>query len=391
MPVEIASPARLKWFFWLSMALIAVVSLISFYSTNRLIALSARAERTQAILGELNRFLSDLERVETGARGYVITGDARFLAAQKAGPNEAERTLRRLQVLGSGDARLGRRLDRMRAFNRRRTELAEALVARRAERAGAAALIPALQASKANMDQARREVGATFAAEAATQRTYQRAVERQAVFANFAMALAVAVSLALIVRLFAIQRREIARRRRAEDELKTLNAELEDRVEARSADVARSRELLDAVIENMPDPVILKDASAGFRYVLVNAAAQKLMGMAHAELIGHVDHEIFPEDQAAISRSTPNSAMGRRSSSICRAPARRGPRRRRPRRAARRRRRPAMKRSWSSRTTQRSAARCCASSGTSAMPRSRRRTAKPRSPSCAAAANSICC
>ena len=68
------------------------------------------------------------------------------------------------------------------------------------------------------------------------------------------------------------------RRRGGRGRLKRLNAELEERVEARTVEVARSRALLDAVIENMPDPLVLKDAGDEFRYVLVNRAGEQLMG-----------------------------------------------------------------------------------------------------------------
>ena len=298
MPIEIHSLARQKLILWLSILLIAGVSALSFYSTNRLIALSARAERTQNILGELNRFMSDLQGIETGARGYVITGDPNFLAPQKAGAVEADRTLGRLRALAQGDRRLHQSLDRMEALSRGRVVLADALIARRARGLEAQALIPDLEEGKAGMDQIRREVGSAFADQAAGQRRHELDIERQVLLTNGLMAAGVVASLGLILWLFAIRGREIGRRRRAEDELKMLNAELEDRVEARTAEVERSHELLDAVIENMPATVALKDITDNGRYVLFNRAGEKLLGMARADVIGRVDLDFMPPDQA---------------------------------------------------------------------------------------------
>jgi len=297
-PIEIHSLARQKLILWLSILLIAAVSALSFYSSNRLIALSERAERTQAILGELNRFMSDLQGIETGARGYVITGDPNFLAPQKTGAVETDRTLRRLRALANGDRPLRRKLDRMEALSRQRIVLAEALIARRARGLQAPALIPALEEGKAGMDQIRREVGSTFAAEAAGQRQHELDIERQVLLTNGLMVAGVVASLGLILWLFAIRGREIGRRRRAEDELKALNAELEDRVEARTAEVERSHELLDAVIENMPATVALKDITDNGRYVLFNRAGERLLGMDRADVIGRVDCDFMPHDQA---------------------------------------------------------------------------------------------
>ena len=53
--------------------------------------------------------MSDLQGVETGARGYVITGDARYLAPHRAGVAEASGTLRRLRGLARWDARAAAR------------------------------------------------------------------------------------------------------------------------------------------------------------------------------------------------------------------------------------------------------------------------------------------
>ena len=148
------------------------------------------------------------------------------------------------------------------------------------------------------MDQIRRQADSIIAAEQDVHRDRARAVARQVQVTNIILVVGVALSLAAMIWLFTIRGREMARRRRAEDELRTLNAELEDRVQERTAEVNRSRELLDAVIENMPDALILKDADDDFRYVLVNRAGERLMGKDRSEIVGRVDHELFPEDQA---------------------------------------------------------------------------------------------
>ncbi len=59
-----------------------------------------------------------------------------------------------------------------------------------------------------------------------------------------------------------------------------------------------SEQELDAIIENLPLMVFLKDAESG-RFVRFNRAGEKLLGIERKRIIGHTDHEIFPSEQAA--------------------------------------------------------------------------------------------
>ena len=107
-------------------------------------------------------------------------------------------------------------------------------------------------------------------------------------------------------------------RRKAEDELKHLNAELESRVAQRTAelsmalagrtaeiverkhaeDAARASEcFLSSIIENIPDTIFVKEA-ATLNFVRFNKAAERLLGYRREELIGRSVHELFPADEA---------------------------------------------------------------------------------------------
>jgi CHASE3 domain sensor protein len=115
MPIRNPSLFQQKLVFWVSLLLLITVSAVSFVSTNRLISLSARAEQSQSILTELNRYLSHLQDVETGTRGYLITGDRRYLEPYYAGRAEVGQSLERLRLLAKSDEVLVRRLDALAA------------------------------------------------------------------------------------------------------------------------------------------------------------------------------------------------------------------------------------------------------------------------------------
>ncbi|HXW24087.1 MAG TPA: EAL domain-containing protein [Xanthobacteraceae bacterium] len=72
---------------------------------------------------------------------------------------------------------------------------------------------------------------------------------------------------------------DVTERVRAEDELR------------------RTRAFLDAVVENIPAMLFVKEAKE-HRYVLFNRAGEELLGIARAELIGRNDHDLFPKREA---------------------------------------------------------------------------------------------
>lgn len=75
----------------------------------------------------------------------------------------------------------------------------------------------------------------------------------------------------------------------------------EDFTEQRRAEriLERTEQFLVAVIENVPEGIIAKDART-LRYVFVNRAAEKMMGMPRAEIIGKTARELFPAQSAEL-------------------------------------------------------------------------------------------
>jgi len=72
---------------------------------------------------------------------------------------------------------------------------------------------------------------------------------------------------------------DITERKRAEDELRRMNA------------------FLDSVVENIPNMIFLKDA-VNLRFVRFNRAGEDLLGYSRNDLLGKNDYDFFPKDQA---------------------------------------------------------------------------------------------
>jgi len=75
---------------------------------------------------------------------------------------------------------------------------------------------------------------------------------------------------------------------------------IEDVTERKQAEdkIRRTQRFLDAVVENVPTTILVKDA-LDLRYVMINRAGEKLFGIPRDEIVGRKDDEIFPDGQAA--------------------------------------------------------------------------------------------
>ncbi|KAF0164165.1 MAG: hypothetical protein FD157_2530 [Rhodocyclaceae bacterium] len=62
-------------------------------------------------------------------------------------------------------------------------------------------------------------------------------------------------------------------------------------------DLRQSEEFLDAIVENIPDMIFVKDAQA-LRFVRFNSAGERLLGYPREELLGKNDYDFFPKEEA---------------------------------------------------------------------------------------------
>ena len=77
------------------------------------------------------------------------------------------------------------------------------------------------------------------------------------------------------------------------------------------AEVASTREFLDNVIENVPAPILVKDAKT-LRMVLVNRAAETFLGLRRVDIVGKTTWEIFPSESAEVIRERDQQLLQQR-------------------------------------------------------------------------------
>ncbi len=99
------------------------------------------------------------------------------------------------------------------------------------------------------------------------------------------------------------------------EELKRAHDGLERRVEERTAELSRanqelheSERLVGAIVDNIPDMVFLKTAE-DLRYVRLNPAGEKLLGLRQEEVVGMTDHDLFDPEEADFFQKTDRAAL----------------------------------------------------------------------------------
>jgi len=112
---------------------LAVIGAVAYRSVDRFADATARAERTHLVLRTLEEAIARVMGAETGARGYVITGEERYLAPYRTAEREVVTRLRSLETLVVEDAAQRARLARLTPLVSRRFGMLNETVRLRAE------------------------------------------------------------------------------------------------------------------------------------------------------------------------------------------------------------------------------------------------------------------
>ncbi|MCL6755312.1 response regulator [Nostoc sp. CCCryo 231-06] len=97
--------------FALSLATLTTIGLISYQSTNELIETSAKESHTYQVLSQLEDLSLQLTNAETGQRGYIITGEPRYLEPYNAAIEVLNQKVNELQRLTADNPNQQNRLD----------------------------------------------------------------------------------------------------------------------------------------------------------------------------------------------------------------------------------------------------------------------------------------
>ncbi|MGB7542047.1 MAG: CHASE3 domain-containing protein, partial [Burkholderiales bacterium] len=95
----------------LALVILVIFGAVSYRNTAELIEAIQMRARTHEILQNLDGVLSALQNAETGQRGYVITGEERYLEPYQTGTAMLNQTIQNLRRLTADNPNLQRRPD----------------------------------------------------------------------------------------------------------------------------------------------------------------------------------------------------------------------------------------------------------------------------------------
>lgn len=154
MRIEISLSRKIAAAIALGLVVLIVIGVASYRSIHEFVRSAGIVTRSQAILTQLGQVESDVVTAESQARGFVITGDERYLALYQTAISEVESDLQQLRtlVLDSKILQMVNDLDRL--IRERLDRLKKTVAIRKLE--GIEAVVVVTGPGKKVMDEARR-------------------------------------------------------------------------------------------------------------------------------------------------------------------------------------------------------------------------------------------
>ncbi len=279
-----------------SFLLVGLAVLASFWAFRRMEEAGAARQHTHDVLGRANDLLSELRDGETGVRGYVVTGDERFLEPYLAVRDSVRPTLGDLRRLAAGSAAI-KHLDALAPLVDAKMENMARVVelGRRKDMAAAVAEVRTGEGRKI-MDSIRVELGSFIKLEddvlLANERTFQSVMGTLFALISLAsfLALLLVLTFAYLIRRDA-QHRQQATEFEGNRRLLNLQEETNTRLQGANDTLRDSEEKMAVTLNSIGDAVIATDADA--RVTRLNPVAEQLTGWTQSEAAGLPVGEIF--------------------------------------------------------------------------------------------------
>jgi len=254
--------------------------LIALAMFNRLNAARAEASaqsvaHTYAVTSELAEMLSTLVDAETGQRGFLISGEDRYLDPYRSAVAAVQIHIDHVAALTADNAEQQTDITRVRSLAADKlTELRETIDARRVNGFAAAQQIVATDRGKRVMDDLRAIAARMTSREQALLRVREAEAQRSAERARLAVVATTTIALVAVgVIWFGFRRYSLER-------IRTM------------ADIANEREHLRVTLLGLGDGVIVIDASG--LVTMMNPIAEALTGWQQADAVGTHVLRVFP-------------------------------------------------------------------------------------------------
>jgi len=265
--------------FYLSLAIMLGIGILSFFSTRDLIRYNKLLNRSLKVHQVLDRLRAFLVEAESGQRGYVLTGDDRFLISSRQEAKDISLQFEVLRSLTADRPGFQQHIDALEPLVKQKLALFQERIALLAA-GNRQAAIRSIQSGVGLQLMDNINFGLNSLAEEENQvlKVRQAGVDSMRRRAALTRLIAGPLSFAILILIFYCLKREIAVRRRTAEALHL------------------SEERLRVFMENSPTISFMKDA--GGKYVYVNGLIEQLTSKRPAELVGRTDAELWPPEVA---------------------------------------------------------------------------------------------
>ncbi len=217
--------------FGLIVFIVLVVETVAYNSINNLIETSRQVSHSQQVINQIGDVLSTMTDAETGQRGYVITGDESFLEPYQAAISLVDGKIQGLLDLTADDPYQQARIVSLKtSVSDKLSELQRVIDIRRTQGAEAAQQAVAAGVGKGFMDDIRQVLGEMQAHENTLLTNYADDNDNTSKRARGTFFILLVVMIILLVSGYFMIRRDSRARKKAEENLRVLNQELEQRV-----------------------------------------------------------------------------------------------------------------------------------------------------------------
>lgn len=250
------------------------ITFLTHRNSKRVIASAFAVDRSQEIKYHIEQVLAEITDIETGARGYVITGDMEYLKPSTDATANILAHLSNLGLLVKDDSLMLDRVDELSDLVDSRMDHSKQIIyARTNEHTEKAIALVSDGEGKKVMDDI-RALTATMLSDEDRKLAGERA-ENQRHIKNFntsfdLLILKIAIS---ILTVFFVLRFYFKIRRDTEEQLK------------------ENKELLQRIIDNTTAVIFIKDLEG--RYMLINKMYEKLFNVTQEYVKGKTDYDLF--------------------------------------------------------------------------------------------------
>lgn len=261
--------------FAVALALLSIVGAVTWSSLGRFERAFALVEHTHLVLNQLEQIQAQALEVQTGSRGFALTGDPGFLAPFEAGVARIRENIAAVRTLTRDNPSQTARLERLAELVEREILLMSGRnAALRTQGLGTALDLDTLREGKAVMDDVRVLIRAMEEAENALLVDRALAARHSAARTRIALLSGAALMVVLAAAAGTRIRRDFRARQRTDEALR------------------RSRAMFETFFEQSTDALVVVDTAG--RIHRVNRRSEDLFGYPRAELVGRPVETLMP-------------------------------------------------------------------------------------------------